>query len=238
LARGEGKWVGYPRGTYRFDAALLESRLGVIVPDVLVCKGERHLLVEFLVTHACDEVKIARTVAMDVVAIEIDLSGFPRDTSRADLEEAILTTAPRNWLNNSKLHAAQVKLERQDPMTVMSVESHDTPGRSSDATDAANPETDHYDDQVHWPRCTQGHHRGCRCGRRAQGRKVPFYGTIPNTSEAIRRLVSRLAGPGTALSFCYKAGACCQLTSWNENIGFMTALDIHSETNGPFDFSL
>ena len=38
--------------------------------------------------------------------------------------------------------------------------------------------------------------------------EVRFYGTIPNTPEAIRRLVSRLSGPGVRLSFCYEAGAC------------------------------
>jgi transposase len=38
--------------------------------------------------------------------------------------------------------------------------------------------------------------------------EVRFYGTIPNTPEAIRRLVNRLSGPGAALSFCYEAGPC------------------------------
>lgn len=113
VGEGPGKWVGYSGGTYRFDAALLESRLGEIVPDVIVCKGERSLLVEFLVTHACDEAKIARISAMDVAAIEIDVSGLPRDTNRADLKEAILATAPRKWLHNPKLRAAQAERERQ-----------------------------------------------------------------------------------------------------------------------------
>ena len=39
-------------------------------------------------------------------------------------------------------------------------------------------------------------------------RKVRFHGTIANTPEAVRRLVSRLARPGTALSLCYEAGPC------------------------------
>ncbi|KLK90318.1 hypothetical protein AA309_26430 [Microvirga vignae] len=113
IGEGHSRWVGYPGGTYHFDAALLESKLGAIVPDVIVRKGDRHLLVEFLVTHACDEAKIARIGAMDVAAIEIDLSGLPRDTSRADLEEAILTTAPRKWLHNPKLRAAQAEREKR-----------------------------------------------------------------------------------------------------------------------------
>jgi hypothetical protein len=113
IGRGPSTWVGYPGGTYGFDAALLESKLGEIVPDVIVRKGERHLLVEFVVTHACDEAKIARIVAMDVAAIEIDLSGLSRDTSRADLEQAILTTAHRKWLHNPKLRTEQAERERR-----------------------------------------------------------------------------------------------------------------------------
>jgi hypothetical protein len=113
VGEGTSKWVGYPGGIYRFDAALLESRLGAIVPDVIVRKGERPLLIEFLVTHACDEAKIARIVTMDVAAIEIDLSGLPRDATRADLEEAILTATPRKWLHNPKLRAAQAERERR-----------------------------------------------------------------------------------------------------------------------------
>jgi hypothetical protein len=113
IGQDRSKRVGYPGGSYGFDAALLESRLGEIVPDVIVRKGERHLLVEFRVTHACDGAKIARIVAMDAAAIEIDLSRLPRDTSRADLEAAILTTAPRKWLHNPKLRAAEIDLDRR-----------------------------------------------------------------------------------------------------------------------------
>ncbi len=37
-------------------------------------------------------------------------------------------------------------------------------------------------------------------------REVRFLGTIPNTPEAIGRLVSKLAEPGIELEFCYEAG--------------------------------
>src|SRR5688572_737306 len=39
-------------------------------------------------------------------------------------------------------------------------------------------------------------------------REVRFFGTVPNTPEAVRRLVARLRGPGTELRFCYEAGPC------------------------------
>ncbi len=41
-----------------------------------------------------------------------------------------------------------------------------------------------------------------------RGGEVRFYGTIPNTAEAVRRLVDRLLDPDIALQFCYEAGCC------------------------------
>lgn len=39
-------------------------------------------------------------------------------------------------------------------------------------------------------------------------REVRFLGTLPNTPEAVRRLVSKLSGPGIELIFGYEAGCC------------------------------
>lgn len=38
--------------------------------------------------------------------------------------------------------------------------------------------------------------------------EVRFHGTIPNTPEAIRKLVAKLAGDGSGLNVCYEAGPC------------------------------
>lgn len=38
--------------------------------------------------------------------------------------------------------------------------------------------------------------------------EIRFYGTIPNTPDAIRRLFDRLSSPGIDLHFCYEAGGC------------------------------
>jgi transposase len=53
-----------------------------------------------------------------------------------------------------------------------------------------------------------------------EGRGNPvFYGQIPSTPEALRRLVNQLSGAPSELSFCYEAGPCGyqvyrQLVSW------------------------
>ncbi len=96
---------GYPGGSLSFDAALLENRLGGIVPDVILRRGRRDLIVEFRVTHPCDAEKVAKIIAMKVAAIEIDLSWLPHDLTRIGMEEAILTEAPRHWLHNPRLRS-------------------------------------------------------------------------------------------------------------------------------------
>ena len=42
----------------------------------------------------------------------------------------------------------------------------------------------------------------------ARDGEVRFYGTIPNTAEAVRRLFDRLSGSDIELHFCYEAGGC------------------------------
>ncbi|WP_458439199.1 competence protein CoiA family protein, partial [Methylorubrum extorquens] len=99
---GEGR-ARYAGGFHRFDAALLERRLGAIVPDVIVRRADRDLLVEFHVTHACDTTKIAKIASLGIAAVEVDLSGLAQNAPRAELEAAILERAPRQWLHNPKL---------------------------------------------------------------------------------------------------------------------------------------
>lgn len=107
------RWIRYRGGVHAFDAAVLEQRLGEIVPDVIVRRGDRDLLVEFAVTHACGPEKIARIRDLDLAAIEIDLSELPRDTSRPDLEAAILDAAPRIWIHNPLLAEGRAELQRR-----------------------------------------------------------------------------------------------------------------------------
>lgn len=93
-----------------FDRAILETKDGEIVPDVVLVLRDRRLIVEFKVTHACDEQKIARIKAMDVGAIEIDLSPY-RDNTLGEIGDRILYDARRIWLHNPRERQAREKLE-------------------------------------------------------------------------------------------------------------------------------
>jgi len=95
-----------------FDRAILETKDGQIVPDVVLLLRERRLIVEFKVTHPCDAQKIARIRAMDVGAIEIDLSQY-RDHKLSEIGDQILYDAPRIWLHNPREREARARLEQR-----------------------------------------------------------------------------------------------------------------------------
>ncbi|WP_271611204.1 hypothetical protein [Bradyrhizobium sp. CCBAU 21360] len=68
--------------------------------------------VEVYVTHRCGPEKRARIAGAGVSAVEIDLSALSRDTTIAGLDEAILTSAPREWIYNRKAAQARNELAR------------------------------------------------------------------------------------------------------------------------------
>jgi hypothetical protein len=120
LEREKAIWLPAIEGTYRgttvtthhrqrfhFDTVRLETRMGEVVPDVVLTKGERELIVEVQVTHACDASKIAKLIAAGVSALEVDLSAYRTSTDEEEVRGAILVTAPRRWLVNPKLEEAR-----------------------------------------------------------------------------------------------------------------------------------
>jgi len=109
---GNDKEVLVKRDRWSFERAVLETKQGLIVPDVTIYKRDRSLIVEFKVTHACDEQKIARIRDMDVGAIEIDLSPYLKH-SFSELGDAILYRAPRVWLHNPRERAAHERLSEK-----------------------------------------------------------------------------------------------------------------------------
>ncbi|WP_334317922.1 competence protein CoiA family protein [Methylorubrum extorquens] len=94
------------REPYRFDAAVLERRMGAIIPDVILRRANRDLMVEFCVAHACPANKIAKIEQLGIAAVEIDLSELAHRASRQELEDAILIQSPRRWLHNPKIARA------------------------------------------------------------------------------------------------------------------------------------
>jgi hypothetical protein len=105
-------------GPYTFDAAQLEKMDGETIPDVILYKGDYRIHVEIYVTHRCGAEKRAKIVAANISAIEIDLSGLPRDITLPGLPEQILTLAPRDWIHNRKAKRIWDELEAERRLDV------------------------------------------------------------------------------------------------------------------------
>lgn len=97
----------------RFDTAQLGKMDGETIPDVILYLCHHRMHVEIFVTHRCGPEKIAKLVAADISAIEIDLSGLVRDVPLATLDDAILKHAPRQWLHNRRTKGLRQDLEAE-----------------------------------------------------------------------------------------------------------------------------
>ncbi|WP_160674749.1 competence protein CoiA family protein [Clostridium sp. C8-1-8] len=92
-----------------FDKVELEKRLGDIIPDVLLYKGqppnEKLLLVEIKVTHAVDDIKLKKLKDTGLSAIEIDLSDFDFENfDRESIEDQIIHSVNKKcWLYNKMI---------------------------------------------------------------------------------------------------------------------------------------
>ena len=114
FAEFEGMREPVPGATvFRYSSVREEVDLGSVRPDVIVNGGGRELLVEIAVTHFCDPAKIAKLRERDLPAIEIDLSAVPKLASRREHARFILTAAPRIWLHNAKILAAEDRLREE-----------------------------------------------------------------------------------------------------------------------------
>ena len=98
-----------PEGEFRdIASAELEPVLGDVRPDVLIHTPQGDVAIEIAVEHRTGETKTARLAAMNLPAVEIDISVYRGVLmSEEELRDAVLKTASRHWL--------RVRKEREKP---------------------------------------------------------------------------------------------------------------------------
>ncbi len=90
-----------PEKRYWIESIATELKVENIVPDILAQIGGHPLLIEMRVTHRVDDQKLKRIKELGVSAVEINLSGVPRDFPPKDLEELIVESGVhKSWLYN------------------------------------------------------------------------------------------------------------------------------------------
>ena len=100
-----------PPRIFALDEVHAEKRTGNIVPDILAYSNGVQLLIEVRVTHEIDETKEAKIRSLGISAIEIDLSSFDRNFTRAELTTAVVRQHDnRKWVFNAKASKYQERL--------------------------------------------------------------------------------------------------------------------------------
>ena len=86
-----------------FDNVYTEKRTGDIIPDLILEKNKRELIVEIYVTHKVDDAKLQKIKDLGISAIEIDLSQTEKSISKQELKDLLLNSIEnKRWLYNSK----------------------------------------------------------------------------------------------------------------------------------------
>ena len=99
-----------PERTITFDEIRSEHRTEDVIPDLLAFVGQTPLMIEVRVTHAVDESKLRKILALGISAVEIDLSEACRVFLSNELTDAIVhRTANKRWLFNARAE----KLKRE-----------------------------------------------------------------------------------------------------------------------------
>lgn len=100
-----------PAGLAALSRVRVEAAVGSIRPDLLVTNKSQDILVEIAVTHFVDDEKLARIEALELPALEIDLSEL-REVNFATLENALFTASQRSiWVWHPAREREQARLQ-------------------------------------------------------------------------------------------------------------------------------
>lgn len=139
----------YPATRFRYDSAEEEVIMPApegeqgrtVIPDIILRGGDRVLLVEFEVKHACEPEKIAELHRRRLPTIEVDLKRIPRHASREE-HAAMIAAAPRKWLFNrfqeDALQGLRLEAKRRIAAETRLIRSAlNAPRSTADETDVA-----------------------------------------------------------------------------------------------------
>ncbi len=99
----------------RFDEVVLERMIGGIIPDVLMRRGDRRLLVEITVTHGIDAEKLARIEELNISTIEFDFRGYDRIVTADDLKRELMFNKSRSarWAFHVDAKQSQEQVDQE-----------------------------------------------------------------------------------------------------------------------------
>ncbi len=93
----------YKHQTVYFDHVYLEKQLDEIVPDIILIRNNKPMIIEIAVSHRIDQEKKHKIRKLNVSVLEIDLRDINYDFDGADLEKLLIhDTSHKHWIYNKK----------------------------------------------------------------------------------------------------------------------------------------
>lgn len=110
------EFIVFNENRLKFDHVYLEKKLKNIVPDIIIEKNGRQLIIEIAVTHFVDDIKFQAIKGMNISAVEIDLSDLRNEELiRENIENVIInSTQNKKWIHNIKYGEAKEKLKARN----------------------------------------------------------------------------------------------------------------------------
>ena len=98
---------------YSLDSIALETKFANTIPDIIAYYKGQPIIIEIAVTHFVDNTKLKKIKALNIACIEIDLSKIKDYFSLSELQESVLSAAPRKWVHNPKYVSLLPVLQKQ-----------------------------------------------------------------------------------------------------------------------------
>ncbi len=100
-----------------FDRIELEKSLGIFIPDIMLYKDNKPLIIEIKVTHAIDDIKYEKIKSSGISTLEIDLSKIADDFYRFDrsqIEDALINnTNNKFWIYNIWIEKLEQGIQKE-----------------------------------------------------------------------------------------------------------------------------
>ncbi len=105
IGRGyDNKYRLYPSQVISFNKVRLEHKTNNIIPDVIIEKNGRKMLIEIAVTHFIDKKKKEKIKKLGISTLEIDLSHLKEDFDKSQLKYYLDESVEyKKWIYNQRL---------------------------------------------------------------------------------------------------------------------------------------
>ncbi len=116
VSLGENSFKSYllfEENYIEYDSVIIEKKIESIIPDIILIKNGKKLLVEIAVTHFVDDLKNKKIKNFKISTLEINLNKKERDLNEENLTEILIDrTEEKKWVFNTKWNFLSEKVKK------------------------------------------------------------------------------------------------------------------------------